>query len=140
MVTVNSTGLIVATGNECGDTIVSATVTTNHSAGSLPSSGAVVTGNMTANVVCFTGSGGGGPSLTVNFPGPGSGSITSTPSGLSCASTCTASFASGTTVMLTATASGGFSFASWGNCDTVSGQVCTVNNLTSDRAVTVTFN
>jgi hypothetical protein len=140
MVTVNSTGLIAPTGNECGGTIVSATVTTNHSAGSLPSSGAVVTGNMTANVVCFTGSGGGGPSLTVNFPGPGSGSITSSPSGLSCASTCTASFASGTTVMLTATASGGFSFASWGNCDTVSGQVCTVNNLTSDRAVTVTFN
>jgi Bacterial Ig-like domain (group 2)/Divergent InlB B-repeat domain len=140
MVTVNSTGLIVATGNECGDTIVSATVTTNHSSGNLPSSGALVTGNMTANVVCFTGSGGGGPSLTVNFPGPGSGSITSSPPGLSCASTCTASLASGTTITLTATASGSSSFASWGNCDTVSGQACTVDNLTSDRVVTVTFN
>jgi hypothetical protein len=58
MVTVNSTGLITATGNECGDTIISATVTTNHSAGNLHSSGALVTGNMTANVVCFAGSSG----------------------------------------------------------------------------------
>jgi hypothetical protein len=140
MVAVSSTGLVAPTGNACGGTIVSATVTTNHSAGNLPSSGALVTGNMTANVVCFTGAGGGGPSLTVNFPGPGSGSITSSPSGLTCANTCTASFASGTTVMLTATASGASSFTSWGNCDTVSGQVCTVNNLTSDRTVTVTFN
>jgi hypothetical protein len=42
--------------------------------------------------------------------------------------------------MLTATASGASSFTNWGNCDTVSGQVCTVNNLTSDRTVTVIFN
>jgi hypothetical protein len=69
MVTVSSTGLVAPTGNACGGTIVSATVTTNHSAGNLASSGALVTGNMTANVVCFTGAGGGGPSLTVNFPG-----------------------------------------------------------------------
>jgi Divergent InlB B-repeat domain/Bacterial Ig-like domain (group 2) len=140
MVTVNSTGLITATGNECGGTIISATVTTNHSAGSLSSSGAVVTGNMTANVVCFTASGGGGPALTVSFPGPGSGSTTSSPSGLTCASTCTASFASGTTVTITATANGGFTFTSWGNCDAVSGQLCTVNNLTTNRTVTLIFN
>jgi hypothetical protein len=140
MVTVSSTGLAAPTGNECGDTIVSATVTTNHSAGSLPSSGALVTGNMTATVVCFTGSTGGSPSLTVDFPGPGSGSITSSPLGLGCATTCSASFASGTTVMLTATADSTSTFSSWGNCDAVSGQVCTVNNLTSNRTVTVNFN
>jgi hypothetical protein len=55
MVTVNSTGLITATGQACGGTLISATVTTNHSVGNLGSSGAIVTGNMTANVVCFTG-------------------------------------------------------------------------------------
>ena len=55
MVTVNSTGLITVTGNACGGTIISATVTTNKSAGNLSSSGAIVTGSMTANVVCFTG-------------------------------------------------------------------------------------
>jgi Divergent InlB B-repeat domain/Bacterial Ig-like domain (group 2) len=140
MVTVNSTGLIVATGNECGDTILSATVTTNHSAGGLSSSGALVTGNMTATVVCFTGSAGASPALTVDFPGLGSGSVTSSPVGLSCATTCNASFASGTTVTLTATANSGSTFASWGNCDAVSGQVCTVNNLVSNRTVTLTFN
>ena len=56
MVTVNSTGLITATGRACGATIISATVTTNKSPGGISSSGALVTGSMTANVVCFTGS------------------------------------------------------------------------------------
>jgi Bacterial Ig-like domain (group 2) len=55
MVTVDANGLITATGNACGNTLISATVTTNNSAGNLPSSGALVTGFMTANVVCFTG-------------------------------------------------------------------------------------
>ncbi len=55
MVTVNPTGLITATGQACGDSLISATVTTNHSSGNLSSSGAIVTGSMTASVVCFTG-------------------------------------------------------------------------------------
>ena len=55
MVTVNSTGLITVTGDACGGTIVSATVTKNSSDGGLSSSGAIVTGTMTANVVCSTG-------------------------------------------------------------------------------------
>src|SRR5215470_15954841 len=54
MVTVNSTGLITATGRSCGGTIVSATVTTNRSQGDISSNGAIVTGTMQANVVCFT--------------------------------------------------------------------------------------
>jgi hypothetical protein len=53
MVTVNATGLITATGMACGGTIISATVQTNTD-GNRSSSGAIVTGNMTANVVCFT--------------------------------------------------------------------------------------
>jgi len=55
MVTVDSTGLITATGLSCGGTIISATVTTNHSDGNVSSSGALVTGSMQANVICFTG-------------------------------------------------------------------------------------
>ena len=62
MVTVNSTGLITATGQACGNTLITATVTTNKSAGNISSSGAVVIGTMTANVVCFTGS--------IERPGP----------------------------------------------------------------------
>jgi len=53
MVTVDANGLITATGNACGGTIISATVTTNHSSGNVSSTGALVTGSMTANVVCF---------------------------------------------------------------------------------------
>jgi Bacterial Ig-like domain (group 2) len=56
MVTVDAaTGLITVTGQACGDTLISATVTTNHSIGNVSSTGALVTGNMTASVVCFTG-------------------------------------------------------------------------------------
>lgn len=67
MVTVNATGVITATGQACGGTIVSATVKTNTSSGGLSSSGAVVTGTMTANVICFTGNnlGSGPPPLTL---------------------------------------------------------------------------
>jgi hypothetical protein len=57
MVTVSSTGLLTATGLACGSALVSATITTNKSTGDLSSSGAIVTGNMTANVICFTGQG-----------------------------------------------------------------------------------
>jgi hypothetical protein len=54
MVTVNSTGLITATGRSCGGTLVSATVTTNRSQGDISSNGTIVTGIMQANVICPT--------------------------------------------------------------------------------------
>src|SRR5271154_3879832 len=67
MFTVSSTGLLNATGVACGSTLVSATVTTNSDGSGLSSSGAIVTGYMTANQVCYTGGAGGGePILTVN--------------------------------------------------------------------------
>jgi hypothetical protein len=147
MMTVNATGLLTATGDSCGGSLVSATMTTNTSAGGISSTGAVVTGFMTGNVICFTGTSGGsttGPSLTINFTGNGSGTVTSSPAGLSCASSSvscsSSSFASGTTVTLTAGPSG--TFGGWGGCDTVDGTglVCTVNDLTTARAVTATFN
>ena len=148
MFTVDTTGLLTATGLSCGGTLISATLTTNTSAGGLSSSGALVTGYMTANVVCFSSTGGGGgggtgPSLTLNFLGTGSGTVTSSPPGLSCSSTAgtcsSSSFASGSTVMLTAAPNG--TFGGWGGCDGVSGSglVCTVS-LTTARTVTATFN
>ena len=139
MVTVSPTGLATATGLACGSTLISATVTTNKSTGNLSSTGAIVTGFMTANVICFSSGGGtGGANLTVTFAGSGSGTVTSTPSGLGCASTCSSSFPSGTAVTLTATPNGS-TFGGWSGCDSVAGQACTVN-LTSDRTVAVTFN
>lgn len=134
MLTVNSSGLLTVTGHVCGSALVSATVTTNSSTGDRTSTGAIVTGSMTANVVCFTG----GPTLTVNFAGTGAGTIVSAPVGLGCTTTCTGSFPTGTDVVLTANPSG--TFGGWVGCDTVAGRVCSVFNLTSDRVVAVTFN
>jgi len=134
MVTVNQTGLITATGLECGATVVSATVTTSSSNDVSPP-GTIVTGSMTANVTCFTGT---GPVLTVDFAGKGTGTVTSSPTGLSCTTTCSAGFTTGSTVVLTATANG--VFGGWAGCDITSGNVCTVLDLTNNRTVTATFN
>jgi hypothetical protein len=125
--TVDSAGLLTATGLACGNALISATIKTGQS------SGAIVTANMTANVVCFV-----GPILTVNFAGTGSGTISSSPAGLGCSSTCSTSFPSSTTITLTATPSG--TFGGWTGCDSVAGMVCTVSNLNANRTVTVTFN
>jgi len=144
MVTVNSAGVITVTGATCGATLISATVTTNSSSGGISSSGALVTGFMTANVVCFTASGGGAgsPALTVTFAGNGSGTVTSSPTGLSCSSpnACLAQFASGSLVTLTAAPNAGSLFGSWVGCDTPStANPCDVT-MTTNRTVTVTFN
>ncbi len=140
MVTVTSTGLLSPAGFACGNALVSATVMTNHSVGNRPSSGAIISSSMTANVACLSTT---GPILTVNFAGPGSGNVTSSPQGLICTSPtpCSASFVSGTPVILTATPTGTSTFAGWvgGSCDTLSGTTCTVV-LTSNRIATVTFN
>ena len=131
-------GLLTATGETCGATLVAATVTTNRDASNQSSSGAIVTGYMTGNVVCFTSAGAAvRPALTTELSGSGSGTISSSPDGLGCASTCTGNFPSGTSVSLTATPNGS-TFRGWTGCDTASGPVCTVN-LTSDRTVTATF-
>jgi hypothetical protein len=139
MFTVNSTGLITATGTSCGATLVSATVNTNTSAGGISSSGALVTGYMTAEVVCFSGT---GPTVTVDFAGTGSGTISSSPPGLGCSSSagssCTGSFPTGSSVTLTAVPNG--TFGGWAGCSIAAGTTCTLQDLTNDVTVTATFN
>jgi List-Bact-rpt repeat protein len=145
MVTVNSTGLITVTGGPCGGTLISATVQTNADGSGLSASGAIVTGYMTANVVCFTGTGGGGggePLVTLSFGGGGTGTVVSSPSGLNCASTngmCSASFATGTSVTVTATPVGSSVFGGWTGGCVSSSSSCTFA-LQDDTAVTATFN
>jgi hypothetical protein len=142
MVTVNSSGLITVTGGPCGGTLVSATVTTNHDGSGVSSSGAVVTGYMTADVVCdTTGSvGGSEPILTVSFLGSGTGTVSSA-LGFSCASTagsCVDSFPFGTTVTLTATPIAPSTFGGWSGACT--GTSTCVLLMESDTTVTATFN
>src|SRR5581483_667345 len=111
MVTVDANGVLTATGLACGNALVSATVQTNSSTGNRSSSGAIVTGFMTANVVCFNAGGGGNPVLTAQIIG--TGTISSTPPGLGCATTCSSSFPPGSAITITATPTGSATSASW---------------------------
>ena len=73
--------------------------------------------------------------LTVAKIGTGAGTVSSTPSGLDCGEVCTASFAEGTIVTLTATPNGHSSFETW------SGDLTGTANpqsLTMDRDKTIT--
>lgn len=76
--------------------------------------------------------------LTVVKMGGGSGTVTSNPGGINCGNTCSASFSNGSSVMLTATATGGASFAGWGGACSGTG-ACTVT-MNGNQTVTATFN
>lgn len=76
--------------------------------------------------------------LTVNAAGTGTGTISSKPSGINCAPTCSAGFASGTKVTLTETAGANSSFVGWtGGCSGNS-LTCALTMNTSQQ-VTATF-
>lgn len=76
--------------------------------------------------------------LTVQSAGTGGGTIASSPAGINCGSTCSASFASGTAVTLTATPNAGSTFAGWsGGCSGTS--TCSLT-LSANASVTATFN
>ena len=75
--------------------------------------------------------------LMVTSSGGGTGTVTSAPAGISCGLTCSASFASGTTVTLTANPSGGSTFTGWtGAC---SGTAPCSLTLASNTAVGAIF-
>jgi hypothetical protein len=75
-----------------------------------------------------------GVSLTVTRAGSGTGTVTSNPAGIDCGATCSASFASGAVVDLTATPATGSTFVGWsGDC---SGGVCIMEG---PKKVTATF-
>src|SRR6266496_3998631 len=78
------------------------------------------------------------PTLTVNKGGTGSGTVTSSPAGISCGATCSASYNSGTVVTLTAAAAGGSTFTGWsgGGCSGTGSCVVTMNASTT---ITATF-
>ena len=139
MIKTDSTGLITATGISCGGALVTATKVTNTSVGGIGSTGALVSGTMTANVICFTGNSTGTSLLTVTFLGAGTGRVTITPPNQICQSSCTIGFPTGSgPITLTAMANG--TFGGWANCSSVNGNVCTVNTLSSDLTVSATFN
>ncbi|HEY2311042.1 MAG TPA: hypothetical protein VGH46_08005 [Gaiellaceae bacterium] len=68
----------------------------------------------------------------------GSGSVTSSPAGIDCGSTCSASFASGTSVTLTAAADSGSTFAGWSGGGCSGTGTCQVM-LSAATSVTASF-
>jgi hypothetical protein len=73
--------------------------------------------------------------LTVSLAGGGSGSVSG--AGISCPGTCSASYAPGTAVTLTATPAARSTFAGWGGACSGAG-ACTVT-MNSDQSATATF-
>ena len=76
--------------------------------------------------------------LTVSKAGTGLGTVTSTPAGINCGATCSASYSSGTQVTLTATPTQGSSFTSWSGCDSTQSNICTIT-MNNSRTVTAIF-
>src|SRR3984957_9289149 len=77
--------------------------------------------------------------LTVTEAGTGTGTVTSNPAGIACQPTCTANFASGQVVALTATPAQGATFAGWSGAGCSGTAGCSVT-MTAAQAVTATFN
>jgi hypothetical protein len=131
MVTVGTGGLITVTGNACGNTLVSATMKSNN--------GGIQTGFMTANVVCFSGTGPVGPSLIVTFAG-GTGTVVSSPAGIACSLTCGFIFNTGTQVTLTASPTPPSTTLTWNSgCDSNPTANTCVVTMNANRTVTITF-
>jgi uncharacterized repeat protein (TIGR01451 family) len=75
--------------------------------------------------------------LVVTVTGSGTGAVTSSPAGIDCGATCSATFADGTPVNLTATPGVGSTFAGWSG-DCTGTDACSVT-MATDHAVTATF-
>ena len=77
-------------------------------------------------------------SLSVARQGPGSGVVTSNPAGIDCGTACSASFASGSPVTLTASAAAGSVFSGWSGAG-CSGTATCVVTMNAAQSVTATF-
>src|SRR5581483_2542702 len=76
--------------------------------------------------------------LTVQKQGSGQGTVTSSPQGISCGSTCSAQFAQGTQVTLSANPAPGSAFAGWSGGGCSGTGTCQVT-LNSDQTVSASF-
>jgi hypothetical protein len=77
------------------------------------------------------------PTFTLSVGVSGSGTVTSTPSGISCGSTCSASFASGTQVTLNETPASGSIFSGWSGACSGAGSCVVI--MSAAESVTATF-
>jgi M6 family metalloprotease-like protein len=76
--------------------------------------------------------------LSVAKSGTGVGTVTSSPAGISCGAACSAEFAAGQSVTLTAAAASGSTFAGWGGACSGSSSTCTVT-MNAAKSATAAF-
>src|SRR5205823_5387610 len=72
--------------------------------------------------------------LSVTLAGTGSGVVTSSPAGINCGGTCSATFNSGVLITLTASPDANSVFTGWNGCDNSSGASCTVTLTNANRS------
>ena len=70
----------------------------------------------------------------------GNGTITSTPTGITCGTTCSASFNSGTQVTLKATPTTGYAFGNWSGCSSISTAGECLVTMSAAKSVSASFN
>ncbi len=147
--TVTSSPAGISCGSTCSATFSSGTtvtLTATASAGSVfagwsgacSGKGACTVAMNTSQTVTATFSKVPSEALSVTISGPGTGTVTSTPSGISCPATCSASFPQGTVVTLTANITSG-GFGGWSGACSGMATTCTVT-MSAAEAVTATFN
>jgi len=79
------------------------------------------------------------PVLSVTLAGTGTGGVSSNPVGISCGTTCSASFTAGSSVTLTEAPTNNSTFAGWAGACSGTSSSCTLT-LTANLRVTATFN
>lgn len=132
VVQVNSSG-VVSPGGGCGLGNVFATF--KDGSNLVVSNSAPVTVDGPASAGCPQS----GATTTLGVDLTGTGTVTSSPAGINCPTTCTAQFAAGTPVTLTATPTAPATAITWGNCGSSTATTCSVT-LQVDTTVTATFN
>lgn len=135
LATVSSTGLMTAT-SICGAGNVIATYNSppGHPSGSVVVGRAGISGSGQGTSTCNSAT----LTVAINGQNTDNGSVTSSPTGITCPGTCSATFALGATVLLTANSSG---FGGWVGCDQNNpANTCQVSLSGGSRTVTVTLN
>jgi secreted trypsin-like serine protease/subtilisin family serine protease len=94
--------------------------------------------DVTAALASLGGAGATTYPLALTRLGSGSGNVVSSPSGISCGTDCSESYASGTNVVLTAAASSGSTFGGWGGACLGTSSACVVS-MTAAKSVSATF-
>jgi hypothetical protein len=127
LVTITNTSLVTAV-SICGTGNITASLNdgANYVSGS-----ATLTGGGAGTAACNQ------AALTVNIVG--AGTVTDSTAVIKCPGTCSADYALGSTIGLTATPGTGASQTNWTNCSSFVGNTCTVV-LNFDTVVTATFN